>query len=54
MIKAQQLAEKENEHETAIRYESRLNVYRFLQSKFNNYKQGNNFYDLLGYNTLFC
>ena len=46
MAKAQQLAEMEGEQEANIRYESRLDAYRFIQGKFNNYRQGKAFHDL--------
>ncbi|MFC4653201.1 DUF1912 family protein [Lactococcus nasutitermitis] len=46
MAKAQQLAETEHEHDAAIRYESRLDAYNFLQTKFENYKNGKNFHDM--------
>ena len=46
MAKAQQFTEKENEQEAAIRYESRLDAYQFLQGKFENYKNGKDFHEL--------
>jgi hypothetical protein len=46
MAHAAQLAHEENEAEAAIRYESRLDAYQFLQGKFENYRQGKGFHEL--------
>ncbi|GBG96513.1 DUF1912 family protein [Lactococcus termiticola] len=46
METAQKLAESEKQHDAAIRYESRLDAYRFLQSKFKNYEQGLGFHEM--------
>ncbi|MEY8458896.1 DUF1912 family protein [Lactococcus ileimucosae] len=39
--------DKKNEaKEAAIRYESRLDAYQFIQGKFENYKAGKDFHDV--------
>lgn len=44
---AEQLSnEDENAKIAAIRYESRLDAYQFLQGKFENYKNGKDFHDV--------
>lgn len=45
MAKAEQLAKVEKQEEAAIRYESRLDAYRYLQGKFDNYRAGKGFHD---------
>lgn len=37
--------------EAAIRYESRLDAYHFLQGKFENYKNGKDFHDMPDFGT---
>ncbi|RZI49317.1 DUF1912 family protein [Lactococcus kimchii] len=37
---------KKEAAEAAIRYESRLDAYHFLQGKFENYKNGKNFHEI--------
>ncbi len=37
---------KKKRKEAAIRYESRLDAYQFLQGKFENYKNGKDFHDV--------
>jgi hypothetical protein len=46
MSRAKKIAEEESEQEAALRYESRLDAYQFLQGKFENYKHGKSFYDM--------
>ena len=48
MAKAYAMAEEAGEKEAAIRYESRLNAYEFLQGKFDNYKNGKPFHEMSG------
>ena len=37
---------KKEAQEAALRYESRLDAYQFLQGKFENYKNGKDFHDM--------
>lgn len=49
MASAKQLAEEDGKPETLeayIRYESKLDAYRFLASKFDNYHKGRDFHEL--------
>ena len=41
----------ERAKEAAIRYESRLDAYQFLQGKFENYKNGKDFHDVPDFGT---
>lgn len=43
---AMKMAEAEKQKEAAIRYESRLDAYQFLQGKFANYRAGKDFHDM--------
>ncbi|MFV0556700.1 MAG: DUF1912 family protein [Lactovum sp.] len=45
MEKAMKLSDEEGEKEAEIRYESRLDAYRFLQTKFENYREGLDFHE---------
>ncbi|WP_332372836.1 DUF1912 family protein [Lactococcus cremoris] len=42
---------KKEAKEAAIRYESRLDAYQFLQGKFENYKNGKDFHDVPDFGT---
>ncbi len=46
MSMAKKIAEEEHEQEAVLRYESRLDAYQFLQSKFENYKNGKSFHEM--------
>lgn len=46
MSMARKIAEEEHEQEAVLRYESRLDAYQFLQSKFENYKNGKSFHEM--------
>ena len=43
---ATKMAEAEKQDEAAIRYESRLDAYQFLLTKFENYKTGRSFHEM--------
>ncbi|ADA65970.1 Hypothetical protein NCDO2118_2279 [Lactococcus lactis subsp. lactis NCDO 2118] len=42
---------KKEAQEAAIRYESRLDAYQFLQGKFENYENGKDFHDVPDFGT---
>lgn len=49
MKEAQKIVEEDRDERAAdayIRYESKLDAYRFIQGKFENYKAGKGFHDL--------
>lgn len=49
MTESRRVAEEDKDQRAAdayIRYESKLDAYRFIQGKLANYKEGKNFHDL--------
>ncbi|AYG01264.1 DUF1912 family protein [Lactococcus allomyrinae] len=54
MKAAKKIAKEDHKPEAedaVIRYESRLDAYRFLQGKFENYKNGKDFHDMPDFET---